>query len=381
MRKHYASIIFTQSDTIAGQISKSNTFMQSAIGLFDSYIANIDLLSSISGDPIFEFLNPRCGLMTSLQRVISTVSLQNQLLPVVSGDVSGMETDPLEPALYYYHADHLGSATWITDSVGNPAQFLQYLPYGEIWRNQQRMGYDERFKYSGKERDEETGYDYFGARHYTSAFSGWLSPDPLMDKYPSISPYAYCSWNPLKYVDPDGKEKIVSLSPTLKSTTSIKNAATVFPENSKVVHVWAHGNKHGIQIYNSNTSNPETISSPEGLNAFLMNQSEIWQNREDSDPAIVVLHSCSTGKGENSIAQQFSSDELFNNVIIVAPSMDVVVQGGKEYGPANKNDLENIGEWKMFLNGEVVNSFSGESTPIFDNPRQQVERYKNNVNE
>lgn len=37
----------------------------------------------------------------------------------------------------------------------------------------------------------ETGDDYFGARHYTSAISGWLSPDPLMDKYPGISPYAY----------------------------------------------------------------------------------------------------------------------------------------------------------------------------------------------
>ena len=182
---------YTQSDTIAGLISKSNTFMQSAIGLFDSYIANAPILCSISGDPIFENFNPRCGLMTTLQRVISTVSLQNQLLPVVSGDVSGMETDPLEPALYYYHPDHLGSATWITDSVGNPAQFLQYLPYGEIWRNQQRMGYNERYKYSGKERDEETGYDYFGARHYTSSLSGWLSPDPLMDKYPGISPYAY----------------------------------------------------------------------------------------------------------------------------------------------------------------------------------------------
>ena len=162
---------FTQSDTIAGHISKSNTFMQSAIGLFDSYIANAPILCSISGDPIFENFNPRCGLMTTLQRVISTASLQNQLLPVVSGDVSGMETDPLEPALYYYHPDHLGSATWITDSVGNSAQFLQYLPYGEIWRNQQRMGYDERFKYTGKERDNETGYDYFGARHYTSVIS------------------------------------------------------------------------------------------------------------------------------------------------------------------------------------------------------------------
>ena len=197
---------YTQSDTIAGLISKSNTFMQSAIGIFDSYFANAPILCSISGDPIFEFRIPHCSDM--LMRSISTLSLQNQLLPVVSGDVSGMETDPLEPALYYYHPDHLGSATWITDSVGNPAQFLQYLPYGELWKNQKPMGYDERYKYTGKERDVETGYDYFGARHYTSSLSGWLSPDPLMDKYPRISPYAYCNWNPITFVDPDGRDTL-----------------------------------------------------------------------------------------------------------------------------------------------------------------------------
>ena len=198
---------FTQSDTIAGMISKSNTFMQSAIGVSDSYTERPPILYTASGSRIVGQLGPHCS--TTLLRVISTSSLQNQLLPVISGDVSGMETDPLEPALYYYHPDHLGSATWITDSLGNPAQFLQYLPYGEIWRNQQRMGYDERYKYSGKERDNETGYDYFGARHYTSAISGWLSPDPLMDKYPGISPYAYCNWNPMKYVDPDGTKIVV----------------------------------------------------------------------------------------------------------------------------------------------------------------------------
>ena len=40
---------------------------------------------------------------------------------------------------------------------------------------------------------------------YTSAQAIWLSPDPLLDKYPHISPYAYCNWNPVKYVDPDGR--------------------------------------------------------------------------------------------------------------------------------------------------------------------------------
>ena len=57
----------------------------------------------------------------------------------------------------------------------------------------------------GKERDSETGYDYFGARFFWSALGHWLSVDPLADKYPGISPYAYCAWNPIKYLDPDGR--------------------------------------------------------------------------------------------------------------------------------------------------------------------------------
>ena len=83
------------------------------------------------------------------------------------------------------------------------------MPYGELFLNQQTSHYNERFKFTGKERDTETGYDYFGARYYSSDLTAWLSPDPLLDKYPSISPYAYCNWNPVKYVDPDGKKIIV----------------------------------------------------------------------------------------------------------------------------------------------------------------------------
>ena len=105
---------------------------------------------------------------------------------------------------YHYHTDHLGSAHWITKGY-EAVQFIHYMPYGEMWYNQQGSAYNERFKYTGKERDSETGYDYFGARSYMSDGPLWLSQDPLMDKYPHISPYAYCNWNPVKYVDPDGK--------------------------------------------------------------------------------------------------------------------------------------------------------------------------------
>jgi RHS repeat-associated protein len=74
-----------------------------------------------------------------------------------------------------------------------------------MWYNQQGSAYNERFKFTGKERDDETGYDFFGARYYASTLPSWLSVDPLADKYPYISPYAYCAWNPIKYVDPNGK--------------------------------------------------------------------------------------------------------------------------------------------------------------------------------
>ena len=112
-----------------------------------------------------------------------------------------------ENKVYFYHSDHLGSANWISDSSGMPVQHLQYLPFGERYINQRTTGYDERFTFTGKEKDPETGYSYFGARYLDhELMTTWLSVDPMSDKYPSISPYAYCAWNPMKLVDPDGME-------------------------------------------------------------------------------------------------------------------------------------------------------------------------------
>ena len=112
-----------------------------------------------------------------------------------------------EKEVYFYHGDHLGSASWITDSLGVPVQYIHYAPYGELIDNQTApsVGYDERYKFTGKERDRETGYDAFGARYYWSAIGHFMSPDPLSDKTPGISAYAYCLWTPVKYVDPDGR--------------------------------------------------------------------------------------------------------------------------------------------------------------------------------
>lgn len=130
----------------------------------------------------------------------------NMLLPILANNNPNL--DNRVSGVYYYHPDHLGSATWITHG-SQAVQFIHYMPFGEMWYNQQGSAYNERFKFTGKERDSETGYDYFGARYYLSNLPIWLSVDPLADQSPQISPYAYCNWNPIKFIDPDGKEIIV----------------------------------------------------------------------------------------------------------------------------------------------------------------------------
>ena len=118
--------------------------------------------------------------------------------------------------------------------------------------------------FTGKERDEETGYGYFGARYMDHELTAmWLSVDPMADKYPSISPYAYCAWNPVKLVDPDGNEAIdnddwykdekgrLKWDPSVTKETTLKNGEeylgeTVLLTNNKGKTIYgdAQGSLH-----------------------------------------------------------------------------------------------------------------------------------------
>ena len=160
-------------------------------------------------------------------QVKAKVLVDNELFYRMIDDMSLNSTLEKELDVYFYHSDHLGSASWITNQTGNAVQHLQYLPFGERYIDQRIAGYQERFTFSGKERDEETGFGYFGARYYDSELlTGWLSVDPMMDKYPSISGYAYCVNNPVILIDPDGNSPIKGITSAIKiakkHTTSIR---------------------------------------------------------------------------------------------------------------------------------------------------------------
>ena len=91
-----------------------------------------------------------------------------------------------------------------------PVQHLQYLPFGERFVDE-HTSYQERFTFTGKETDCETGYSYFGARYYDpTLLTSWTAVDPMSDKYPSLSPYNYCAWDPMIVVDPNGCDSVHS---------------------------------------------------------------------------------------------------------------------------------------------------------------------------
>lgn len=83
--------------------------------------------------------------------------------------------------------------------------FINNIKHSNLLLNQQAGTYDERFKFTGKERDEETGYDYHNARYREVYFYEYfLSTDRLLDKFLYNSPYVYGEANPIKYTDPTG---------------------------------------------------------------------------------------------------------------------------------------------------------------------------------
>jgi RHS repeat-associated protein len=119
---------------------------------------------------------------------------------------------PQTPSVHYYFADHLGSANVITSSSGGIQRESMFYPFGG-----ERVilaGDANHYKFTGKERDTETGLDYFGARYYGSNMGRWMSPDwsgapepvPYADfgDPQTLNLYGYVRNNPLSHADADG---------------------------------------------------------------------------------------------------------------------------------------------------------------------------------
>ncbi len=166
-----------------------------------------------------------------------------QKCPVLPGgepDINHQYDDTrVRPETYYYHQDHLGSTSWVTDQHARVHEHVEYFPYGEVWRDP-RSDADgapvqgQRFLFTSKEMDEETGLYYMGARYLDPRRARWLSADPILDKYlpdpdakslpragnggvynpVTLGVYVYGHHRPLFFIDPDGRDIAFAVDPT-----------------------------------------------------------------------------------------------------------------------------------------------------------------------
>ena len=107
---------------------------------------------------------------------------------------------------YYFYKDHLGSVRAIVNENASIVAAYDYDAWGYPLEGRTYNSDSMKFKYTGKELDKESLYDYFGARYYDSRVGRWGQVEPLLDKYPQISPYVYSLNNPQTFIDDDGND-------------------------------------------------------------------------------------------------------------------------------------------------------------------------------
>ena len=160
----------------------------------------------------------------------------------------------------FFMTDHLGSIRAVTDSEGNVLETYDYYPYGVEFPDGAASGSGvavggdadaaasdvvavqsgvsdgatgsgavpdglgvtiQPYRFNGKESQEFAGLPYldYGARFYHQLSSRWTTMDPLAEKYYSVSPYAFCSGNPVNFVDWDGRDALINIDRESKTIT------------------------------------------------------------------------------------------------------------------------------------------------------------------
>jgi RHS repeat-associated protein len=181
-------------------------------------------------------------------------SLQNTEFPQFTTSQSTVQV----PGIVYHHADHLTGANVDTDTAGTIVSLIDYYPYGETWVEEETTDYENDYKFTGKEKDEETGLYYYEARYYDSSLGRFASIDPwsgdLLDPQ-SLNKYSYVKNNPVKYVDPTGKEFELFIR-----RAGFWNANN-FSLGAQFGHVIAKKNGvfYGFSNYNENTNREHNV--------------------------------------------------------------------------------------------------------------------------
>ena len=165
---------------------------------------------------------------------------------------------------HYYLTDHLGNNRVVVNASGTLVQKNHYYPFGSIFAG--TTGPDKQpYKYNGKELDQMHGlnlYDY-SARYYESTVGRFTSVDPMAEKYYSISPYAYCLNNPLRFTDPTGREVDLS-GMSEEERKRYESQIATQRENSKLFNAMYSSLEASKNVYAIKYGETTTVNEADG---------------------------------------------------------------------------------------------------------------------
>ena len=271
-------------------------------------------------------------------------------------------TDGTVNGYHYYIRDHQGNNRVVAKSDGTIEQTTHYYPYGGILSQSTNQGV-QKYKYNGKEFDTMHGlnmYDY-GARQQDPETGLFTSMDPLCEKYYNISPYAYCAGNPIRYVDPDGKQLFLPTGPMID---------LLFAGN--------HNVKTAV-FYCIHNDAARAIGTPQVQGTI----SNTASNFEINIAKGVGLHWTSPGDQGNAIRHT-----LWQSIITHEYGEDIAMQAGEchedtKYTSSTKTQFRNIEDADTYIdkkNNEIGRDI-GKNNPNADRKtlaKKVMERYYKN---
>jgi RHS repeat-associated protein len=170
-------------------------------------------------------------------------------LPDLQAEFINALNQGVRDKLYYFHGNHLGSGSLITDKQGQTYQTFAYAPHGEslVQINHYSDWFNNPYRYSGKIKDEESGLHYFEMRYLWGEGGIPLSTDPHWYNYPQYGSYVWCGNNPIMFVDTDGRDYSLAFD---NKTNTVTISATYYTTASSLVSA-----QQAASTFNSQSGN------------------------------------------------------------------------------------------------------------------------------
>jgi RHS repeat-associated protein len=282
---------------------------------------------------------------------------------------------------YYYLKDHLGDNRVTINSSGTVIEKSHYYPSGMRFfdastSNSAALPY----RYNGKELEAMNGlnqYDY-GARRRGAGLPMWTGLDPLAEKHYNISPYVYCADNPIRLIDPNGKDwvhsdkgyawmdNVTSAKNTPKGYTYVGHNNNDILKSLGIKSSYSEGQNRKSLSLGGDKSDPAPVNSRAGAVATtVLPAAKGLIEGEKAQATLLIAPLISQGKATNNNKSGITFDGVGITGILTQSKSELtaigggleVTNGGKEYsrGPLSLANHDN----SYSKSGDITLSVSG----------------------